>query len=93
MNLLKNLTPFFIIGIISIIAGLIYATILITGNSAQDGLMGIYILLGLIPLCLFMVLDRFLVKKFGNQKVNKVEFSILLVMLFLLILRLILNML
>ncbi|KIQ23124.1 hypothetical protein RT99_04475 [Flavobacterium sp. MEB061] len=93
MNLLKNLTPFFIIGMISIIAGLIYATILITGNSAQDGLMGIYILLGLIPLCLFMVLDRFLVKKFGNQKVNKVEFSILLFMLFLWILRLILNML
>jgi len=93
MNFLKNLTPFFIIGIISIIAGLIYATILITGNSAQDGLMGIYILLGLIPLCLFMVLDRFLVKKFGNQKVNKVEFSILLFMLFLWILRLILNML
>ena len=93
MNFLKNLTPFFIIGIISIIAGLIYATILITGNSAQDGLMGIYISLGLIPLCLFMVLDRFLVKKFGNQKVNKVEFSILLFMLFLWILRLILNML
>lgn len=93
MNLLKNLTPFFIIGIISIIAGLIYATILITGNSAQDGLMGIYILLGIIPLCLFMVLDRFVVKKFGNQKVNKVEFSILLFMLFLWILRLILNML
>lgn len=93
MNLLKNLTPFFIIGMISIIAGLIYATILITGNSAQDGLMGIYILLGLIPLCLFMMLDRFLVKKFGNQKVNKVQFSILLFMLFLWILRLILNML
>jgi len=93
MNFLKNLTPFFIIGIISIIAGLIYATILITGNSAQDGLMGIYILLGIIPLCLFMVLDRFVVKKFGNQKVNKVEFSILLFMLFLWILRLILNML
>jgi hypothetical protein len=93
MNLLKNLTPFFIIGIISIIAGLIYATILITGNSAQDGLMGIYILLGLIPLCLFMVLDRFIVKKFGNQKVNKVQFSILLFMLLLWILRLILNML
>ncbi|OXB06479.1 hypothetical protein [Flavobacterium pectinovorum] len=93
MNFLKNLTPFFIIGMISIIAGLIYATILITGNSAQDGLMGIYILLGLIPLCLFMMLDRFLVKKFGNQKVNKVQFSILLFMLFLWILRLILNML
>ncbi|MDW8851659.1 hypothetical protein SD960_16250 [Flavobacterium sp. MMLR14_040] len=93
MNLLKNLTPFFIIGIISIIVGLIYAIILITGNSAQDGLMGIYILLGLIPLFLFMVLDRFVVKKFGNQKVNKVQFSILLFMMFLWILRLILNML
>jgi len=90
---MRNLTLFFVLGILTIIAGLIYATILITGNSAQDGLMGIYILLGLIPLCLFMVLDRFIVKKFGNQKVNKVEFSILLFMLFLWILRLILNML
>jgi hypothetical protein len=90
---MRNLTLFFVLGILTIIAGLIYATILITGNSAQDGLMGIYILLGLIPLCLFMMLDRFIVKKFGNQKVNKVQFSILLFMLFLWILRLILNML
>jgi len=90
---MKNLTLFFVLGILAIIAGLVYAIILITGNSAQDGLMGIYILLGLIPLFLFMVLDRFVVKKFGNQKVNKVQFSILLFMLFLWILRLILNML
>jgi hypothetical protein len=90
---MKNLTLFFVLGILAIIAGLIYAIILITGNSAPDRLMGIYILLGLIPLFLFLLLDRFLVKKFGNQKVNKVQFSILLFMLLLWILRLILNML
>jgi len=43
---MKNLTLFFVLGILAIIAGLIYAIILITGNSAPDGLMGIYILLG-----------------------------------------------
>jgi hypothetical protein len=90
---MKNLTLFFVLGILAIIAGLVYAIILITGNSAQDGLMGVYILLGLIPLLLFLVLDRFLAKKFGNQKVNKVQFSILLFMLLLWILRLIINML
>jgi hypothetical protein len=90
---MKNLTMFFVLGILAIISSLIYAIILITGTSAQNGLMEIYILLGLIPLFLFMVLDRFIVKKFGNQKVNKVQFSILLSMLLLWILRLILNML
>ncbi|MEZ0129247.1 hypothetical protein AB9T88_05480 [Flavobacterium sp. LBUM151] len=90
---MKKLTPFFVLGIVSIFAGLIYAIVMITGNSAQDGLMGIYILLGLIPLFLFLLLDRFLVKKFGNQKVNKIQFPILGFILFLWILRVILNML
>lgn len=88
---MKNLTIFFVLGILAIIAGLIYAIILITGNSAQDGLMGIYILLGLIPLLLFMVLDRFLVKKFGNQKVNKIQLFILLFIVILWTVRTILN--
>lgn len=90
---MKKLTPFFVLGIVSIIAGLIYAIVMITGNSAQDGLMGIYILMGLIPLFLLLLLDRFLVKKFGNQKVNKIQFPILGFILFLWILRVILNML
>lgn len=90
---MQKLTLFYVLGILSILAGLIYAIILINGNSAQDGLMGIYILFGLIPLFLFLLLDRFLVKKFGNQKVSKVQFSILLFIVFLWILRVILNML
>ena len=91
MNLPKNLTIFFILAIISIIAGLIYAMILITGNSAEDGLTGIYILLGLIPLLLLLVLDRFLAKKFGSQKVNKVQLFILLFIVILWTVRTILN--
>lgn len=90
-NLKQKLTLFFVLGILSIFAGIIYAIILITGNSAEDGLMGIYILFGLIPLILVILIDRFLVRKFGNQKVNKVQFSFLLFVILLWIVRAITN--
>jgi phosphatidylserine synthase len=91
MNLPKNITLFFFLGIPSILAGIIYAIILITGNSAQDGLLGIYILFGLIPVSLVILIDRLLVRKFGNQKVNKVQFSFLLFIILLWIVRAIAN--
>jgi hypothetical protein len=90
-NLKQKLTLFFLLGILSIFAGIFYATILITGNSAEDGLMGIYILLGLIPVILVILIDRFLVRKFGNQKVNKVQFSFLLFVILLWVIRAIAN--
>jgi hypothetical protein len=52
-NILKKLTLFFILGIIYIFGGIIYAIILITGNSAQNGLLGIYILFSVIPVLYF----------------------------------------
>ncbi|WP_343696022.1 hypothetical protein [Flavobacterium sp.] len=91
MSFTKNLTLFFLLGIISILAGIIYAIILITGNSAQDGLLGIYILMGLLPVFLVLLIDRLLVKRFGNQKVNKVQFSFLLFIILLWIVRFIAN--
>jgi hypothetical protein len=91
MKLPKNLTLFFISGILSIRAGIIYALILINGNSAEDGLMGIYILFCLIPILLIIVIDRFLVKRFGNQKVNKVQFYFLGFIILLWIIRAIVN--
>ncbi|UUF15415.1 MULTISPECIES: hypothetical protein [Flavobacterium] len=91
MNLPKKLTLFFLLGILSILAGITYAIILITGNSAQDGLLGIYILFGLIPVFLVILIDRLLVRKFGNQKVNKVQFSFLLFIILLWIVRFIAN--
>ncbi|MNQ49522.1 hypothetical protein D3C85_634350 [compost metagenome] len=91
MKLPKNLTLFFVSGILSIITGIIYAIILINGNSAEDGLMGIYILFGLIPVSLVLLIDRFLVRKFGNQKVNKVQFYFLLFIILLWIVRAIIN--
>ncbi|MEP6928856.1 MAG: hypothetical protein ABI850_02550 [Flavobacterium sp.] len=87
----KNLTLFFILGILSIIAGIVYAIFLINGNSAEDGLLGIYILFGLIPVSLVILIDRVLVRKFGNRKVNKVQFSFLLFVVLLWIIRAILN--
>ncbi|MEN2402013.1 hypothetical protein GKZ90_0019645 [Flavobacterium sp. MC2016-06] len=82
-KLSKKLTLFFFSGILAIIAGIIYAIMLITGNSAEDGLLGIYILFGLIPISLILLIDRLLVKKFGNQKVNKVQLYFLLFILLL----------
>lgn len=90
-NLPKKLTLFYVAGILSIIAGIIYAIILINGSSAQDGLMGIYILFWLFPVLLIVFLDRFLVRKFGNQKVNKIQFSFLGFIILLWIIRAIAN--
>jgi ABC-type amino acid transport system permease subunit len=91
MNFPKNLTLFYVSAILSIIAGIIYAIILINGNSAEDGLMGIYILFCLIPVLLVILIDRFLVRKFGNQKVNKVQFSFMGFIILLWIIRAIAN--
>ncbi|MCV9929545.1 hypothetical protein OIU83_17925 [Flavobacterium sp. LS1R49] len=87
----KNLTLFFVTGILSIITGIIYAIILINGNSAEDGLMGIYILFWLIPILLIILIDRFMVRKFGSRKVNKVQFSSLGFIILLWIVRAIAN--
>lgn len=86
----KNWTLFFVLGIISIITLIISATILMAGNSAQDGLLGIYLLMGLVPIVVVMIIDRLLVWKFGNKIVNKVQLWILLFVVFLWILKLIL---
>jgi hypothetical protein len=90
-TLLKKPTLFFVLGILSILAGTVYAIMLIAGNSAQDGLLGIYILFSLILVLFAVIFDRFLVRKFGNQKVNKVQFSFLLLIVLLWIIRAILN--
>lgn len=89
--LLKKPTLFYVLGILSILAGTIYAIILIAGNSAQDGLLGIYILFSLVLVLFAVIVDRLLVRKFGNQKVNKVQFSFLLLIVLLWIIRAILN--
>ena len=91
MNLPKNLTLFFVSGILSIVAGIIYSIILINGNSAEDGLLGIYILFDLIPVSIVLLIDRLLVRKFGNQKVNKVQFYFLGFVILLWIIRAIVN--
>jgi len=90
-NILKKLTLFFILGIFYIFGGIIYAIILINGNSAQDGLLGIYILFSIIPVFIFLLLERFLVRKFGSQKVNRTQFYFVLFIVILWIIRAIAN--
>jgi len=90
-NLSKNWTLFFVSGILSIIAGIIYAIILLNGNSAENELMGIYILFWILPVFAILLIDRFLIHKFGNQKVNKVQFSFLGFIILLWIIRAIAN--
>ncbi|TZF95311.1 hypothetical protein FW781_15595 [Chryseobacterium panacisoli] len=87
----QNWTLFFIIGITAIIAGLIASIILMNGSSAPDGLFGMYILFSLIPILLVIIIDRILVWKFGNKNVNKVQFSILLLIVLLWIVRFVVN--
>ncbi|MDR4951368.1 hypothetical protein REB14_04090 [Chryseobacterium sp. ES2] len=87
----QNWTLFFITGIIAMIAGLIAAIAMMNGPSAPDALFGMYILFSLVPLLLVIIIDRILVWKFGNKNVNKVQFSILLFIVFLWIVRFVLN--
>lgn len=68
-----------------------YAIMLIDGNSAPDGLMGVYILFYLLPVIVLIIIDRFMVTKFGNQKVNIVEFSFLGFIILLWVVKMILN--
>lgn len=87
----QNWTLFFITGIIAMIARLIAAIVMMNGPSAPDALFGMYILFSLVPLLLVIIIDRILVWKFGNKNVNKVQFSILLLIVFLWIVRFVLN--
>lgn len=73
------------------ITGLIAAIVLMNGSSAPDALFGMYILFGLVPLLLVIISDRILVLKLGNKNVNKVQFSILLLIVFLWIVRFVLD--
>ena len=58
----QNWILFFIAGIIAMISGLIAAIVLMKGSSAPDVLFG-YILFGLVPLLLVIIIDRILVWK------------------------------
>ncbi|RLJ31608.1 hypothetical protein CLU97_1044 [Chryseobacterium sp. 7] len=86
----QNWILFFIAGIIAMISGLIAAIVLMKGSSVPDVLFG-YILFGLVPLLLVIIIDRILVWKFGNKNVNKVQFSILVLIVFLWIVRFVLD--
>lgn len=88
----KNWTLFFVLGIVLIVTSIIAAIILMAGKSAQDGLLGIYLLMGLVPIGVLMIIDRLLVWKFGNKIVNKVQLWLLLFVVFLWIIKLILFM-
>ncbi|CAI8901608.1 hypothetical protein [Chryseobacterium sp. IT-36CA2] len=87
----QNWTLFFIAGIIAMIVGSIAAVVLMTGSSAPDALFGMYILFGLVPLLLVIIIDRILVWKFGSKNVNKVQIFILLLIIFLWIVRFMLD--
>lgn len=82
----SKLTLFLISGILSLFIGLFFSYTAFTSVSAADGLAGMYILLGLIPVVLMIIIDRICVWKFGAKKVNKVQFYIagILVLLFIL---------
>lgn len=87
----KNWTLFFILGLITIVLGVVASIVMMTSVSAPDSLYGMYILLWMIPVALVVIIDRILVSKFGNRAVNKIQFAILLLFVLLWILRAIAN--
>lgn len=70
---MKSLTVFLVIGMLLLATGIPYSILLINGNSAQDGLMGIYLLFAIPSVLLVLLLDRFFTRKFGCNKVNQVH--------------------
>ena len=82
---LHKVTLFFTIGILLILLVFTCCILLITGNSAEDGILSIFMMLGIIPVVIVLIIDRFLIRKYGVKKVNKVQFIILgsLILLFL----------
>ncbi|KQT23801.1 hypothetical protein ASG22_07165 [Chryseobacterium sp. Leaf405] len=64
-NFISKLTVFLALGILAIIIGIIFSIVAFNSVSAQDGLAGIYILFGLIPVLIIIILDRIFVWKFG----------------------------
>ena len=56
-----------------LVIGIPYSILLINGNSAQDGLLGIYLLFGIVPVLFVLLIDRLLVRKIGSRKVNRVQ--------------------
>lgn len=72
----RKITLFLILGIVSLIIVLFFSYTALTSVSAADGLAGMYLLLGLIPVVLILIIDRICVWKFGTKKVNKVQFYI-----------------
>ncbi|OCA78861.1 hypothetical protein BBH99_07145 [Chryseobacterium contaminans] len=78
----SKLTLFLISGILSLLIGLFFSYMAFSA----DGLAGMYILLGLIPVVLIIITDRICVWRFGAKKVNKVQFYIagIFIMLFIL---------
>ncbi|SMP08450.1 hypothetical protein SAMN06265346_102158 [Flavobacterium hercynium] len=82
-NVTKKTTVVLILAVIAVAVDLFFALSLLTGNSSSSIEMGIYFLLSLIPIFILVVIDRILIQKYGNQKVNKVQFSILILILFL----------
>ncbi|MGL6127420.1 hypothetical protein BBI01_04130 [Chryseobacterium artocarpi] len=87
----KNWTLFFILGLVTIVLGVAASIVMMTSVSAPDTLYGMFILLWMIPVALVVIIDRILVRKFGNKRVNKIQFSILLLIVLLWILRAALN--
>lgn len=87
----QNWTLFFILGLLTLIAGIVAAIVLMTGVSAPDALYGMFILLWMIPVVVVIIIDRILVRKFGHKAVNKIQFFILLFIAFLWVVRALAN--
>lgn len=84
IGFIKNkVTIFFTLSILSILIGGLIAIVLYTGVSAPDKLAAMYILFGLIPISLIIVIDRIFVWKYGAKKVNRIQLYIVIIFMLL----------
>ncbi|WP_326980986.1 hypothetical protein VUJ46_11780 [Chryseobacterium sp. MYb264] len=73
----NKLTVFFILGLLTIIAIILFAIVAFNSVSAADGLAGLYALYGIPPVILLLIIDRICVWKFGAKKVNRIQWRII----------------
>jgi len=70
-------TIFFGVGLVTLLVSIISCVILNNSNDMDNRVAAVYIGIGIVPISIFILLDRLFVWKFGQKEVNKVELYII----------------
>lgn len=75
-NFLKNITVFFVLGIILILIAIL-GFVLVLSSGINGAQLGGYLIIMLLPALIIIAIDRICVWKFGAKKVNLISIYIL----------------